>query len=108
MSDSLERSYEANPLASSMLLEEGQICSACYHLDQKWYRSGVSKIWPEEVEVVFVDFGNAERIKLDEIRVEVAFLDVPIQNLKCQLYNVKPVSIFKMTLKDEGFSKIPP
>lgn len=44
------------------------------------------------VRVTFVDYGNPESVKVQEIRTHLINTDVPIQCIKARLNNVVPVS----------------
>lgn len=44
------------------------------------------------VKVTFVDYGNPESVKVQEIRTHLINTDIPIQCIKARLNNVVPVS----------------
>ena len=66
----------------------GERCIARFMLDGKWYRATVvttdiTRVW---VLVLFVDYGNMEWCKEEELRRNVLFMaELPIQSLTVQL-----------------------
>ncbi|XP_071137588.1 RING finger protein 17-like isoform X1 [Mytilus edulis] len=73
--------------------QEGQACIAVFHLEEKWHRARILKVEPHRIQVEFVDFGNVEYIRYDNIRADVLeFIEIPIQCMACMLHNVIPVT----------------
>ena len=46
----------------------GEIIISKYSEDQKWYRAEVKELYNNEVDVVFIDFGNSERTPVESCR----------------------------------------
>ena len=59
--------------------------------DGGWYRAQILEIpLPKEVKVCYVDFGNCERVRLDDIKILApAFYNNPVQAMKCRLNRAK-------------------
>uniref|UniRef100_A0A8C8RT59 Tudor domain containing 6 n=1 Tax=Pelusios castaneus TaxID=367368 RepID=A0A8C8RT59_9SAUR len=67
------------------------ICLAKYSEDEKWYRaliiSGVFST--EQVEVIYVDYGNKELVSVKNLRsINANFLKLKAQAFRCSLYNL--------------------
>ncbi|XP_076467185.1 RING finger protein 17-like [Babylonia areolata] len=66
----------------------GQVCSACYTSDNRWYRALVVKMFRESqtVLVLYVDYGNSEVLGLDRLRVlPQRFQETPVQSVRAYL-----------------------
>ena len=75
----------------------GELILAQFSTDQKWYRAQVVSFDPTasgsvgSAEVLFVDYGNCERVPLMNIRsLPSDFLTLPKQSITCSLSGVKP------------------
>ncbi|KAL0841028.1 hypothetical protein ABMA28_014796 [Loxostege sticticalis] len=69
----------------------GEYVAALYPLDNQWYRARVLTVTraDQNVEVVYVDYGNVVWVKEDEIRVlEPRYLSLPEQAVRCVLAGV--------------------
>ncbi|XP_008114878.2 tudor domain-containing protein 6 [Anolis carolinensis] len=67
------------------------VCLAKFSEDNKWYRALIiSKVnSAEEVEVVYVDFGNKEHVSLKDVRAtKEEFMKMKAQAFRCSLYNL--------------------
>ena len=66
--------------------------AAKFSFDERWYRSEVIS-GPEDgqYEVFFVDFGDRERVRKEDIlELRTDFLSLRLQAIECSLANVKP------------------
>ncbi len=63
-----------------------------YRIDNSWHRAIVSKIDdnPEEVTVIFVDYGTLDAVDRRNIRLNIMLEELPIQAIRCVLHNVRP------------------
>ncbi|XP_019393646.1 PREDICTED: tudor domain-containing protein 6 [Crocodylus porosus] len=78
--DSVQPHYLPNP-----------VCLAKYSEDEKWYRALIlSGILPkEEVEVIYVDYGNKDVVSLKNLcSINADFLKLKAQAFRCSLYNL--------------------
>lgn len=68
-------------------------CVARCALDQDWYRARIlSCPSEEELEVLYVDYGNVEQVPRSDVRgLQADLVRLPCQAFKCSLYGVKPV-----------------
>uniref|UniRef100_A0A8C9EI40 Tudor domain-containing protein n=1 Tax=Pavo cristatus TaxID=9049 RepID=A0A8C9EI40_PAVCR len=67
------------------------VCLAQYSEDKRWYRALiVSDVTSaEEVEVMYVDYGNRELVSLTSLRsINEHFLEMKAQAFRCSLYNL--------------------
>ncbi|XP_013416953.1 uncharacterized protein LOC106178356 [Lingula anatina] len=93
-----EKGHEEYKLQS--LPTMGSFVSAKYNHNNSWYRAKVMEVWdarPEdgcsqgEVDVVYVDYGNRERLPLDRVRhLAPDFAQLPTQAFYCALSQVAP------------------
>ena len=69
------------------------LCCAKFSQDFKWYRALVTKVFSDtEVEVLFVDYGNTDTVKVETVKqVKPALLAFPVQAVKCRLEGSKEV-----------------
>ncbi|KAK7867614.1 hypothetical protein R5R35_014810 [Gryllus longicercus] len=70
----------------------GQPCCAQYFEDEQYYRAIVVEIGKdnEKLKVEFVDYGNLEWIDVKWVRkIKPEWMELPIQGIKCSLWNVK-------------------
>lgn len=68
-------------------------CCAKFSQDFKWYRALVTRIFSEaEVEVLFVDYGNTDTLKVEAVKqIKSELLTFPVQAVKCRLEGSKEV-----------------
>ncbi|XP_072188446.1 tudor domain-containing protein 6 isoform X2 [Excalfactoria chinensis] len=67
------------------------VCLARYSEDKRWYRALViSEVTAaEEVEVMYVDYGNRELVSITSLRsINERFLELKAQAFRCSLYNL--------------------
>ncbi|XP_050390400.2 RING finger protein 17 [Patella vulgata] len=77
----------------TFLPKPGNVCSAQYSVDDCWYRGIVIEVVEESslVYVLFVDYGNAEFVHLDRLRVLPKKLQkLPMQAMRCHIANLMP------------------
>nr|XP_020823126.1 tudor domain-containing protein 15 isoform X1 [Phascolarctos cinereus] len=76
--------------------QAGQVaCVARYVKDGKWYRAAVlTQVSPREVDVIFVDYGNQERILIKDLcAINPDFLILEGQAFRCSLNNlIEPIN----------------
>merc|ERR1712179_706399 len=88
----LENKY-AGSLHSSCDLQwcVGEACIAQFSLDHRWYRGRVLQVMDRECLVKFVDYGNNELCKLENLRKGLFLTQVPIQCFPAKL-GIDPIS----------------
>ncbi|XP_067400805.1 tudor domain-containing protein 15 [Emydura macquarii macquarii] len=89
--EQIQRCYEVH----SIPYKTGQIaCVAKHSKDGKWYRAAVLKqVSKNEVDVIFVDYGNQERVLLKDLQAVLPdFLTFESQAFRCRLKNVNGLS----------------
>ncbi|XP_032299470.1 tudor domain-containing protein 6 isoform X2 [Coturnix japonica] len=67
------------------------VCLAQYSEDKRWYRALIISdvTAAEEVEVMYVDYGNRELVPLTSLRpINERFLELKAQAFRCSLYNL--------------------
>ena len=63
-------------------------CGAKFSGDQSWYRAKVTAVYPDSVEVLFVDYGNSEKVQKSDTRhLTEDLVDLPAQAIHCTLEN---------------------
>ncbi|GBP98505.1 Staphylococcal nuclease domain-containing protein 1 [Eumeta japonica] len=59
--EKIHQEFKANaPLPGSYFPKRGNICAACFTLDNQWYRAKVEKIQDDKAHVFYIDYGNRE------------------------------------------------
>ncbi|RVE48066.1 hypothetical protein evm_007253 [Chilo suppressalis] len=69
----------------------GELVAALYPLDNQWYRARVLTVSrsDQNIEVMYVDYGNVVWVKEDQIRVlDPCYLSLPTQAVRCVLAGV--------------------
>uniref|UniRef100_A0AAU7J8D4 Tudor domain-containing protein Tdr4 n=1 Tax=Locusta migratoria TaxID=7004 RepID=A0AAU7J8D4_LOCMI len=67
----------------------GMPCCAEYN-DGRWYRAIIVSVNDNEVQIQYVDYGNIESVTKDRVHeMRLDWLQVPIQVLRCQLWNLE-------------------
>lgn len=78
---------------SDIFWEVGDICLARFDLDNQWYRGEIVKDPVEGYHVVrFVDYGNIEYIKNEDLRLATGLTMRPLQVHVCYFDNLMPFS----------------
>lgn len=71
--------------------EIGKFCIASYSLDQSWYRAMITDVQNDNIELLYVDYGNKETVSKCNIREILPELkNIPIQAVKCALTAIYP------------------
>ena len=94
MMNKLHEFYSSLPADKDLLPDPdfGKACVALYHEDESWYRARIVGLNSGVAEVLFVDYGNAEKVPLNLIKkVKQEFLQLPAQAVQCQLKGVAPI-----------------
>ena len=69
----------------------GDLCLALFHEDNGWYRAQVLSVSGNSVKVFFIDYGNTETVKVDNLRNASDFvLAIPPLTTKCQVADCIP------------------
>ena len=93
---------EAN-LKSITAITFGSLCLTRFSLDNCWYRSRIMRSNAEQVEVMFVDYGNTEwKNILDLYQLPQEFWDVPPQ---AQQFSLHGVSLPSSSEVEQGMNK---
>uniref|UniRef100_A0A0K8SV12 RING finger protein 17 n=1 Tax=Lygus hesperus TaxID=30085 RepID=A0A0K8SV12_LYGHE len=81
------------PLYPPVQWSVGDICLGKFHLDNKWYRAEITKVYATASHhlVKFVDYGNEEYLKDEEIRLADGITIRPLQSHICYFDNLAPV-----------------
>lgn len=68
-------------------------CGAKFSEDGHWYRAKVSAAYPDSVEVLFVDYGNTEKVTVSDICLLIdELVSVPPLAVQCELENASKAS----------------
>lgn len=91
-----ERVHESveNGLASQISeCNVGDICLALFHEDGSWYRGKVLQNLGHSLKVFFIDYGNTETVKMNDIRSAPDYvLAIPALSTKCIVSDCTPLS----------------
>ncbi|XP_022107965.1 uncharacterized protein LOC110988589 [Acanthaster planci] len=80
-----------NPRPQDMHLRPGQACLAQCAQDGYWYRSEVTEVMGDSVNVLCVDNGKTQTVSSNKVRaIEAGFMDLHRQSFRCQLAGVSP------------------
>ncbi|XP_076320175.1 uncharacterized protein LOC143230461 [Tachypleus tridentatus] len=70
----------------------GSPCAVFYSAGGTWYRGKVVSLLDTFIEVQFVDYGNSEKVSSNKVKIlKSEFFYLPIQAIKCSLYNTLPL-----------------
>ena len=68
-------------------------CAAKFSEDESWYRAKVTAAYPDTIEVLFVDYGNTEKVsKSDVCELTEDLVQLPPQAIECELVNSSKAS----------------
>lgn len=68
-------------------------CAAKFSIDENWYRAKVTAAYPDCIEVLFVDYGNTEKVpKSDICELTQELVQLPPQAIECELMNSNKAS----------------
>ncbi|CAH1798876.1 unnamed protein product [Owenia fusiformis] len=70
----------------------GQACVARFTDDQSWYRAKITNVFEDAVQVLYIDFGNSERLSLQNLRRKVIMAEIPQFTLECKLHGIVPIT----------------
>ncbi|XP_052762944.1 tudor domain-containing protein 7-like isoform X2 [Mya arenaria] len=91
--DTLQQECKTMSPVEQSNLKPGQFCAGVFSGDGLWTRAEVSKVnGKESAELLFVDYGNVDIVKLADIRwLSPATSKYPAQSIQCCLYGIEPV-----------------
>ena len=82
----LETFCNSKPAAADFSVN--MACGAKFSGDDSWYRGKVAAVYPVSVEVLFVDYGNSEKVLKSDIRnLSEDLIELPTQAIHCTLEN---------------------
>ncbi|TSK14749.1 Tudor domain-containing protein 1 [Bagarius yarrelli] len=90
----LQKAYSGS-LASVYKPEVGELCAVKFSLDQNWYRGGIESVdlHHQTAKVLYIDFGNEEEVKFDQIRPMMANIgSAPPCAMQCFIAGVTAVT----------------
>ena len=74
-------------LGSQRMFNPGKICLALFSEDSRWYRALMKEINDAKVTVLYVDYGNSETIRVDEIvELPQQFQACVVQAIHCSAF----------------------
>jgi hypothetical protein len=72
-------------------LEPGAACMAL--CEDVWYRARITQIQEDGINVLFVDYGNSEVVRRDNLRrVCKELMELPVQAFHCKLSGIQPLT----------------
>lgn len=82
---------------------QGELVAAQFSGDRGWYRAEVTNIDGEGCTLYFVDYGNSEVQKVENIRrvTNKIFTETPKQALVCGLFTEQPLSGFNSKIVNQ-------
>ncbi|KAE8589413.1 hypothetical protein XENTR_v10017554 [Xenopus tropicalis] len=92
--ESMEKHYKTAPVSPGFSPIAGEICSALFTEDNRWYRATVlDRVSEDSALVGYVDFGNVEHLPVSRLRpIPARMLAFPLQAIQCSLEGVRPAS----------------
>lgn len=89
MAEDLQRVAEdCPPLVQA---SRGTPCICKYSYDKRWYRALVTDVRKKKVTILYVDFGNSEKVSISKlVALPGKFLNIPMQARPCRFYGVSP------------------
>ncbi|CAG5124763.1 unnamed protein product, partial [Candidula unifasciata] len=87
---------------------QGELVAAQFSADGSWYRAEVTNIDGDSCTLYFVDYGNSEVQKVENIRqlTNKFLIETPKQALVCSLSTAQPLSRYESKIVDEEFRKL--
>lgn len=71
----------------------GDLCLALFHEDNGWYRAQVLSVAGQSFTVFFIDYGNTETVKIDDLRSASEYvLAIPALSTKCHISDCIPLN----------------
>ncbi|KER33498.1 hypothetical protein T265_00614 [Opisthorchis viverrini] len=70
--------------------KKGELCAACFSVDNCWYRARVVRCSPKSITVMFIDFGNEETVDLADAAFRLSPLPPgPLVNIPPQAHEYR-------------------
>ncbi|XP_060571770.1 tudor domain-containing protein 7-like isoform X2 [Ruditapes philippinarum] len=93
IAEQLQTHCQSTSSPPSKDLEKGRYCAALFSGDGAWTRAQILQHRPDgTVELLFVDYGNVESVKEDDIRwLSPELAKYPCQAISCSLYGIQPL-----------------
>ncbi|XP_054718461.1 RING finger protein 17-like [Uloborus diversus] len=96
--EDLQEKAESFPPVSDPM--PGMACCAKYSYDNNWYRCEVTNLGENDVEVLYVDYGNSETLPVNNLRSpEDFFIEFPVQVHFCKIHGINPSEDEASTVK---------
>ena len=90
LSDSMQEGYAARPMAD-FTVEVGCVCAVRSVEEESWCRARVTSIDADNVDVVYVDYGNIETVDRSNVHPLLKkFATLSVQAVVCRLDGVAP------------------
>ncbi|WAR16290.1 TDRD7-like protein, partial [Mya arenaria] len=110
--DTLQQECKTMSPVEQSNLKPGQFCAGVFSGDGLWTRAEVSKVnGKESAELLFVDYGNVDIVKLADIRwLSPATSKYPAQSIQCCLYGIEPVQackVFAELVEEQALKVVP-
>ena len=91
------------PSPLSQLPSQGSLVCAKYSKDGEWYRGEVLEAHSDSCRLLFIDYGNVETVKLEDIaRCPVEYTSLPVLATKCSLNGATPSTVNDKTWPSEA------
>ncbi|XP_076098484.1 uncharacterized protein LOC143068364 isoform X2 [Mytilus galloprovincialis] len=93
MSENMNKEYNGIT-GNDLNLDKPEIqmpCIAKFSEDEQWYRAEIINSKGDDLEVLFVDYGNTETVSKSSAKsIKKQYYSMPVQGIKCSLNNLKP------------------
>ncbi|XP_063433954.1 uncharacterized protein LOC134715596 isoform X2 [Mytilus trossulus] len=93
MSENMNKEYNSIT-GNDLNLDKPEIqmpCIAKFSEDEQWYRAEIISSKGDDLEVLFVDYGNTETVlKSSAKSIKKQYYSMPVQGIKCSMNNLKP------------------
>ena len=63
--------YVCTLLSTSLSLQIGEMCAVQFSEDSLWYRGQIIAVHGDQVQVLFIDYGNEENKRGNEVRESI-------------------------------------
>uniref|UniRef100_A0A131Y945 Putative transcriptional coactivator n=1 Tax=Ixodes ricinus TaxID=34613 RepID=A0A131Y945_IXORI len=82
--EALHNHYSGQASVSGFEAKIGMYCVAFYAEDGHWYRARVLQVMSDHAKVIYIDFGNSDRVELQNLRpLDERFASLPAQAICC-------------------------
>ncbi|XP_076440382.1 uncharacterized protein LOC143279929 [Babylonia areolata] len=89
LADQMATTYKDPTIPPMQDLRPGSLCAAFVKGDKVWYRASVEKVLASVVQVIFLDYGNTDRVPADCVKeLKEEFRGLPAQSIRCCLHGV--------------------